>query len=201
MNLINRAKNMLFTPKTEWQVIAAETPDTSQILFGYVLPLAIASAVAAFIGYGLIGFGFLGVRISGINWGIYYALNALLGTVLSLYITTFVVDALAPSFGSEKNFGRSMQLVAYAATPSFIAGLLQILPFLAAIAALAGVVYCIYLWYIGQTPVKKTPEDKRATYLIVSILVLIVVYMVIGYILGRILMSVFGLAYGMPYGI
>jgi hypothetical protein len=196
MNLITRAKNMLFTPKTEWLVVASETPNPSQIVIGYVLPLAIAGAVAAFIGYGIIGFGFLGVRIAGVSWGLFYALSLLINSVVSLYVTALVVDALAPSFGSEKNFGRSMQLVAYGSTPSLVAGLFQILPMLAGIVALAAVVYCIYLWYIGLTPVKKTPDEKRAGYLVVSILVLIAVYIVLGLILNRIFLSVMGLSYG-----
>lgn len=200
MNLIDRAKNMLTTPKTEWLAVASETPDNSKIVIGYVLPLAIAGAVAAFIGYGLIGFNVLGVKFSGVSWGLYYALTILIRTVISLYVTAFVVDALAPSFGSEKNMGRSMQLVAYGSTPSLVAGLFQILPLLAGIVMLAAAIYGIYLWYIGLTPIKKTPEDKRVTYIIVSILVLIVVYIVLGYLLTRLLYPMFGLGYG-AYGI
>ena len=196
MNLINRAKNMLTTPKTEWLVVASETPNPSQIIMGYILPFAVLGAVAAFIGYGIIGFGVLGVRIGGVSWGLYYALTILINSIVSLYITAFVVDALAPSFGSEKNMGRSLQLVAYGSTPSLVAGLFQILPMLAGIVALAAVVYGIYLWYIGLGPIKKTPDEKRAGYLVVSIIVLIAVYMVLGLILNRIFMSVMGLTYG-----
>ena len=84
-----------------------------------------------------------------------------------MYITAFVVDALAPSFGSEKNFGRSFQLVAYGATPGLVAGLFAILPLLAGIGGLVGAVYSVYLWYIGLTPLKNTPEDKKVTYLVI----------------------------------
>ena len=55
MNLIERAKNIIISPAKEWDVIAAEQPDTGKIITGYVLPLAGAAAVAAFIGYGFIG--------------------------------------------------------------------------------------------------------------------------------------------------
>jgi hypothetical protein len=41
---------------------------------------------------------------------------------------------------------------------------------------------------------KKTPEDKKAGYLIVSILVLIVVWYVIRLILFKILLSILGLS-------
>lgn len=201
MNLIDRVKNMLTTPKTEWMVVASETPDNNKIVMGYVVPLAIAGAVAAFIGYGLIGFNVLGYRVSGTNWGLFHAITSLVQTVLALFISAFVIDALAPSFGSEKNMGRSLQLVAYGSTPTLVAGLFKILPLLAGIVLLAAAVYGVYLWYLGLTPVKKTPEDKRVTYIIVSILVLIVVYIIIGWILGMILYPIFGLSmlnYGTP---
>lgn len=199
MNLIDRAKNMLTTPKTEWLVVASETPDNSKIVVGYVIPLAIAGAVAAFIGYGLIGVNMFGVRVGGTNWGLFHALTALIQTVVSLFVTAFIVDALAPSFGSEKNMGRSLQLVAYGSTPTLVAGLFRILPFLAAIILFAAAIYGLYLWYLGLTPVKKTPEDKRVTYIIVCILVLIVVWMVLGWLLAMILYPAFGFTY-MNYG-
>jgi hypothetical protein len=117
MNLIDRVKNIIVTPNKEWDVITTEQPDAGKIITGYVLPLAGLAAIAAFIGYGLIGFNMLGFRISGIDWGLYQALTILIGAIVSVYITALVVDLLAPSFASEKNFNRSVQLVAYSFTP------------------------------------------------------------------------------------
>jgi Yip1 domain len=197
MNLIDRVKNMLTTPKTEWMVVAAETPDSSKVVMGYVLPLAIAGAVAAFIGWALIGVGFLG----GTSWGLYFAIAALVQTIISVYVTAFVVDALAPSFNSEKNFGRSLQLVAYGSTPAFVAGLFNILPVIAGIVVLVGAVYSIYLIYLGLGPIKKTPEDKKVVYLIVCIIALIVVYIILGFILARLLYPILGLGVGYRMGL
>jgi hypothetical protein len=194
MNLIERVKNMLVTPKTEWNVVAAEIPDTGKILSGYIIPLTLAGAVAAFIGYGLIGFSIMGYKTVGMSWGLYYDINKLILGIASVYITAFVVDALAPSFGSEKNFGRSFQLVAYGATPGLVAGLFAILPLLAGIVGLVGAVYSVYLWYIGLTPLKNTPEDKKVTYLVVIFLALIVVYFIIGMIISAVMLPLFGLS-------
>ena len=195
MNLIERAKNILLTPNKEWDVVNGEEPNTSSIITGYVLPLAGAAAVAAFIGYGLIGFNYGFVKFKGINWGLYQGLTVLAGALLSVFVSAFVIDALAPSFGSEKNLGKSVQLVAYSYTPGWIGGLLAILPSLAIIGSLAGL-YGLYLLYLGLPKLKKTPADKHVSYFVVSLLVMIVVFVVIGLILGKILMSVFGLSYG-----
>jgi Yip1 domain len=196
MNLIERAKNIMLTPAKEWDVVNGEEANVPGIITGYVLPLAGAAAVAAFIGYGLIGanLGF-GVRLKGIDWGLYHGISVLAGALLSVFVSAFVIDALAPSFGSEKNLGKSVQLVAYSWTPGWVGGLLAIIPSLAIIGGLASL-YGLYLLYVGLPKLKKTPQDKQVSYFVVSLLVMIVVFVVIGFIMTKILMSVFGLSYG-----
>jgi hypothetical protein len=194
MNLIDRVKNIIVSPAKEWDVISTETPDSGKVITGYVLPLAGLAAVAAFIGYGIIGYNILGFRVTGINWGIYYAISILVSAIAGVFICAFVIDALAPSFGSEKNMGRSVQLVAYSYTPAWLGGLLSILPAIALVGALFGL-YGLYLLYLGIPKMKKTPADKQIGYFVVSLLVLIVVYFVIGLIMNRIVMNAMGLSY------
>jgi hypothetical protein len=195
-HVIDRAKNMITQPAKEWDVISMETPNQSHIITGYVLVLAGAAAIAAFIGYGFIGFnsGFLGIRIAGVDWGIYQALAVLIGAVIGVYICAMVIDALAPSFDSEKNMGRSVQLVAYSYTPAWIGGLLAIYPPIAFVGALFGL-YGLYIMYLGIPKLKKTSPDKQTGYFVVSIIAVIVVYLIIGLIMSRLLMPAFGLSY------
>jgi hypothetical protein len=195
MNTIDRAKNMITAPAKEWDVISTEEPNTGQIITNYVLLLAGAAAVAAFIGYGLIGYNIGFFHVVGINWGIYQAIVILIGAIAGVFISAFVIDALAPSFGSEKNMGRSVQLVAYSYTPAWIGGLLAIYPPLAIIGMLAGI-YGLYLLYIGLPKLKKTPEDKHVGYFVVSLITMIVISFIIGFILSRVMLSMMGLSYG-----
>jgi uncharacterized membrane protein len=189
MNLIERAKNIMLSPKTEWEAVANEEPNVQQILTSYVLPLALIPAVAILIGWGVIGmWGF-----TSFNYGIAVALVQLLNAFIAVLVTAFVIDALAPSFGSQKNFGKALQLVAYSMTPVWIAGILNIIPTIGWLGSLIGL-YGLYLLYLGIAPLMKTPEDKRVGYLIVSIVILLVVYFVIAAILTAILFAVFGLS-------
>lgn len=199
MNLIERAKNIIVTPKTEWDVINGEEANVPAIITGYVLPLAGAAAVAAFIGYGLIGVDMGFFRVKGMDWGLYQGISVLAGALISVFVSAIIIDALAPSFGSEKNFGKSVQLVAYTWTPAWIGGLLSILPAIAIIGSLAAL-YGFYLLYIGLPVLKKTPEDKKVAYYVVSLLTMFLVFIVIGFIMAKILMSVFGLSYGLGGG-
>jgi len=198
MNIVDRARNIITQPRTEWNVIAAEIPDAGKIVTGYVFPLAGLAAVAAFIGNAWIGTSVLGIRYAGFNWGIYHALDVLVSAFVSVYLTAFITDLLAPSFGSEKNFNRSIQLVAYSFTPAWVGGLLAIIPVLAFIGALFGL-YGLYLLYLGLPPLKKTPADKHVAYFVVILIATICVYIVIGWIMTNILMGMLGLSYGTPF--
>jgi hypothetical protein len=195
MNIIERAKNILITPAKEWDVIAGEEPNVNKILTSYVLPLAGAAALAAFIGYGLIGFSMLGYKMSGVDWGLYQALVSFIVSICSVFITAWVVDALAPSFSSEKSFGRSFQLVAYAFTASWVGGLFQVLPAIAILGTILGL-YGLYILYLGMPKLKNTPADKHLGYFVVTLIVLVAVYLVIGIILSMILEPMFGLNRG-----
>lgn len=193
MNIIERVKNILIAPKKEWNVIAAEEQSLSTTLTTYVLPLTLIGAAATLIGWGLIGksysLGFLGsFTVKGWDIGIKYGCISLVSAVAGFLITTFVVDALAPSFGAEKNLNKSAQFVAYSSTPAYLGAIFAILPSIALIGSLIGL-YGLYLMYLGIAPMKKAPEDKKVVYLIVSIVVLIAAY----FVLALILASVFGL--------
>ena len=195
MNLIDRVKNIIVTPKTEWDVIDSETPDAQKILISYVLPLVAIGAIATFIGWGLIGksysYGFGSFKVVGMGLGIRYAIISLVGGIAGTYLTAFVIDALATNFKSDKNFGKSFQLAAYSFTPAWVGGVFNILPSLAVIGSLFGI-YGLYLLYLGLPKLKKTPQDQVTVYFVVSLVAMIVASFVIALILQKILIPSVG---------
>jgi hypothetical protein len=191
MNLIDRAKNIILTPKTEWDVIDKETPNVQNIIIGYVVPLVAIGAIASFIGWSVIGKSYWGVKFTSSSWGIRYAIIAVISGIAGVFLTAAVIDALAPNFKSEKNFGKSMQLAAYSYTPGWIGAIFNILPSLAILGALVGL-YGLYLLYIGLPVLKKTPKEQETGYFVVSLVVMILAYFVIGLILAAILIPSYG---------
>ena len=189
MEIISRVKNILFTPKTEWQTIEAENAPHMKVFTSYVALLALIPTIAAFIGYGLIGYRvpLLG-NIASISLGIRYAIQYYILMAGGVYLTAFVINFLAENFGATKNFDKAFSLVAYAYTPMFVAGIFYILPSLAWIAGLGGI-YSLYLLYIGLQPMMKQPAEKTTSYFVVSLIAMAVVYVVLGMILGAILLS------------
>jgi len=190
MNLVERAKNIITTPKTEWAVVASEEPKIQQIMISYILPLALIPAIASIIGWGVLGTAF----IKSFTWGIAMGLVQFISAFVTVYLAALVINLLAPSFSSEKNMGRAIQLVAYSYTPFWVGGILNILPFLSWLGMLFGL-YGLYLMYVGLPFTMKTPQDKNVIYLIVSIIVLIIAYWLIALILTSILLTIFGLSF------
>jgi hypothetical protein len=189
MDILQRSKNIIMTPKTEWPVIAAEEPNTAEIFKGYVLPLALIPSIAYIIGLGVIGVGMM----SSFSWGLAMGLIQFILAFAGVYISAYVIAFLAPKFGSQQDMGRAVQLVAYSYTPAWVAGILSIVPALG-ILAFAGGIYGLYLMYLGLPHMMKTPQDKTIGYLVVSIIAVVVTYWVITLLLTSIVFSVFGLS-------
>jgi hypothetical protein len=187
MDIINRVKNILLTPKMEWQTIEAENTPHVKVFTSYVVPLALIPAIAAFIGYGLIGYSVLGVHIGGIGWGIRYAIIQYVTMLGGTYLTAFVIDTLANSFGATKNFDKAYSLVAYVYTPALVGGVFYLIPAISWLASLASL-YSLYLLYIGLQPMMKQPAEKTVSYFIVSLVVVAVVAVVLSMVLGAILL-------------
>lgn len=180
MNLSDRAKKIILTPKTEWEVINGETTTPGALYTGYVLPLSLVAAAGQFL---------LNVVFSR-GWGLGFllsvALTSVLTTTIGYFVGIYVFDLLAPHFASEKNLSKSAQLVAYALTPGFIATFLSFLPSMGGLLGAAAWVYSIYLMYLGVGLLKKTPEDKKGLYLVVAWIVMILVTLVVSDLLGRV---------------
>ncbi|MEJ7611532.1 MAG: Yip1 family protein [Ferruginibacter sp.] len=188
MNLIERVKNILITPKTEWEVIDNETATVSSLFTSFVLPMAIVSSLGGVIRY----FMYSGTYSWGMKYLIIGIIISFITALATYYLTTIIVDKLASNFGSEQNMGKSAQLVAYSGTPTYIAGLLAFIPVIGWLISIAAWVYGVYLMYLGIGPLKKTPEDKKVVYILVSYVIMIAIYFIIASVLGGILYATMG---------
>ena len=185
--LIARVKNILLTPKTEWPVIAGETESVQSLYLNYILVLAAIPAVFGFIKNSIIGTSFFGVTVhAGIGAGItgmivYYVLS-----LVMVFVMALIIDALAGTFGAQKNQVQALKTVAYAYTASWIAGIAAILGVLGALVMLAGGIYSIYLLYLALPNTMKCPPDKAGGYTAVSIICAIVLSWIVMLFVGGI---------------
>ena len=181
MNLPARVTSILTKPATEWPVIAAEPADIASVLVGYVLILAAIPAICLFISVALISAPLVGgFAVTGALTG---AVLHYVATVVSVLLVAFVIQALAPTFGSRGDLVQALKLVAYSYTPLYLAGVLYLAIVLAPLGIVAAL-YAIYLLYVGLPVLMKTPAEKVVPYMLVSAVVVIVVHVVLQMILG-----------------
>ncbi|HEY1306212.1 MAG TPA: YIP1 family protein [Vicinamibacterales bacterium] len=182
MNILERVKGICVSPESEWTVIDGESASTASLLSGYVVPLVVVGAVANFIGNSIVGrtmpFGGTTLRVS-IGTGLAMAVLSVVLAVLSVVVCAHIIDRLAPAFAAQKNSMQAMKLASYAPTPAWVAGIVQILPFLG-LFVLLGALYSLYLLYLGLPRLMKCPQDKAIGYTVVVLLCVIVVSVIAG---------------------
>jgi hypothetical protein len=187
MNLVDRAKNICLTPDSEWQVIAGETTPAGTLMTGYVAPLAGISAIAGFIGGSLVGTSlpFMGTFRVPITMGLAAACLSFVMAIISVLVISFIINALAPTFGATKSSDQALKVAVYSFTPAWVAGVLQILPMLGVLVILASL-YSLYLLYLGLPKLMNCPPDKAVGYTVVVVICAIVLSVVAAAITGTI---------------
>lgn len=185
-----RVKNLIVSPKTEWEQISREENDIRTIALKYLIVLALIPAVCTFIGYSVFGYkiplmGYVG---SSLSMAFRQALVSYISSLAGAALAAVVINLLAPSFSSQQNGGRAFALVVYSYVPMYVAGVLTIIPSLAPITIIAGL-YGLYLLYLGLPVMMQTPGEKHTSYFVVSLIVMIVASVVLSMILTPIFLA------------
>ena len=180
MDIIQRAKNICLTPATEWPVIAAEPATPGGLLGGYAAPLAAIGSIAGFIGGALIGhtLPFVGHYRVPIVYAFVMAIYTFGMALVGVFVLSLIIDALAPTFGGQKNSIQALKLAVYSYTPAWIAGVLQIFPVLGILTIFASL-YGVYLLYLGLPHLMRSPQEKSVPYTVVVLVCAIVLGIVI----------------------
>ncbi|MEQ1868400.1 MAG: Yip1 family protein [Vicinamibacterales bacterium] len=180
MGMVDRVKNICLSPNTEWPVIAAESATAGGLITGYALPLIGVSAIAGFIGSTMIGVSVFGSTYrTGFGAGLVGAAFSVIVGVVGLFILSFLINALAPTFGGQQDSTQAMKVAVYSYTPAWVAGMLGIIPFLGMLAILGGL-YGLYLLYLGLPTLMKSPADKSMGYTVVVVVAAIIIQLVLG---------------------
>lgn len=189
IEFFQRAKNFITSPVEEWQVIKEEQASRSGVVRNYVLPFIFLLAITTFLGI------FLFRNYVTISIMVLGAVVTSLGAFLSIYISAYIINELAPRFESKKDFTSSFKLATYSYTAVFIthsiASLLLPLFFIVIFG-----LYSIYILWMGLGPMMETPKESRLIYGIICSITILVVYVLLNTGLGALSTSLF-VSYGM----
>lgn len=181
MNLVERARNIALTPRSEWEVIAPERTSAGELYKGYIVPLSAIGPIASFIGLTIFGVSvpFLGTHRVSFVTGLSSSLLSFALGLISVYFVALVIDALAPTFGGRKDSMQALKVAAYAFTPAWVMSVLHVIPALGILVLLAGL-YSIYVLYLGLPVLMQAPKEKAGAYTVVVAVCAALIFVVIG---------------------
>jgi Yip1 domain len=181
--LFERVKRVLLSPKTEWEVIAAEPATVAELYTRYIMPLAAIGPIAQLIGYSLFGVSVFGATYRvPVGSGLTTAIVGYVMALLTTYVLALIIDALAPTFNGQRSQIQALKVAAYSSTAYWVAGVFALVPGIRILTVLG--LYSVYLLYLGLPVLMKTPRDRALVYTGVVIIAGIVLAVITGTVAG-----------------
>ena len=189
-SLVTRVINILTKPQSEWNVIAAE-PSSNGKLITYAALLSVLAIVFALIGILLQPYGTMIFQVPSV------LIKLLLITYIWAFLPPvalgFILDALTPQLGGQKNSLNAMKLAIYAGTAYWVASIGIILS--QWLWIVAGIGYAGFLMFLGAPIRMKTPSDKTPVFVGAAVGIWFVLSIILVMIGQRIIFG--GMIYGM----
>jgi len=167
-----RVKNMLFHPRTEWELIKEEQTSYGRLISSYLgiiaaIPPVSAVAERMIFGRGIAGNSSLGyVLATNILW--YFVI------IVNVLVTAAVITVVACRNESGWIGLRGFKLAVYSFTPAFLVGILIIIPGLNWFIY-AAILYSLWLLYLGIRSIVGVEQGKAAWYTAVSFLAAVLI--------------------------
>jgi Yip1 domain len=186
--VIQRARSLLVSPRTEWPVIAAEPATVTNLYRGYIMIMAAIPPICEFVKVSVLGYAWHGFRIyrRGVGPGLAAAIVEYGILLLTVYVLAVIIELLAPNFAGQPNRVQALKVAGYSYTASWVAGFAQLLPGLYALFALAGAIYSVFLLYLGLPSTMKVVPEQAGGYTAVIAIIALVVGWIIALIMGGI---------------
>jgi hypothetical protein len=180
--LIERIKNIVLSPRSEWPIIATEPTTAAQLYIGYVMPLSALAAVMSFVHMSLIGVSvpFAGAIRMPMETGLVSAVAAFGFGLVGLFLLGLIVNALAPTFSGERDLRQALKVAAYSLTPAWLSAVLALSPVLPTLLQFLAGLYGIYVLYLGLPVVMRSPREKAFGYTAMVVICTILLGIVLG---------------------
>lgn len=159
MNLVERVKRVILTPKAEWSVIETEPTSVMDLYRNYIMIVAAIPPIANFLGTWLFGAsrGALGTVEAPFFGGLVHAVVQYGLSLPLVYVVALAMSNIAPMFEGEKNDLNGLKLAAYSLTPAWVAEVFGLVPGLRWLDFLG--LYGLYVFYLGVSKMTKCREE------------------------------------------
>lgn len=183
--MATRIRNLLLRPREEWARIDAEPMTVRDMMIGWAAPLAAIGPLAVLIGTQAFGFRFLGIVYRPpLGNSIATAVVGWLTYVIGIYAVAWIIDNIAPQFGTKRDMIAATKLAVFSFIPIWLVAIVDLVPGLS-VLKLAGF-YSFYLLWLGLPMLMKPPADKAQTYAAVAIACGIIAYAVVQLVVSQV---------------
>jgi hypothetical protein len=189
MNLPRRVAGLLTHPAQEWPAIHSEANDMAALYRGYIVILAAIPSASILVG--LLLAGGLALGAAALTTAVTAAMVSYAMALATPFAAAIVIEQLAPRFKADASTDEAFGLVAYASTPIWLAGVFYVSVFLSPLV-LAGVLYSIYLFFSGLTPMLSMPADQRVPFTLVVVMAILVLQILFGAAAGAVRVPYYG---------
>lgn len=161
------ALKVAFMPQVGWPQAGVNVPSVPTVLLQQTIPMALVPAACWYIGTSQVGWqvGGASMRLTAES-ALALCVLFFLAMLAGVAFLGFMVRWMSTVYGREGDFKTGFALISYTATPFFLVGVLGLVPLLW-LDILAGTLiacYCIYLLYLGVSPMMKVTADRGFLY-------------------------------------
>ncbi|WP_421920526.1 Yip1 family protein [Marinifilum sp.] len=167
---------LLLSPEKEWPAILNDTNISNgklNVLLVITLPLLMSAC--NFMGFLL----FENNTAEHTNMFFFSATATFVLSILSIYVSVFIVRPFAAIPTKRERFSRAFLLVAFSCTPGFVFNSIAFLFPVINYLTLFGL-YSFYILYKGITPILNVPDSRRSGYFTFILIGLLSVYAIFG---------------------
>lgn len=173
--LVERVRLVLTQPTQAWEIIDGEAATVRDLYLGYACILAAIGPVAGLIGRVVFQFAVFGLMNAVADAIIAYALNLAL-----VFVVAMITEAMAPGFGGQKSQVQAFKAIIYGCTAAWVGGIAALVPELTRVGTVLGVLYSLYLLWLGAPRLMKVPQDRAPGFTLGVLL---------AFVIGRILLE------------
>lgn len=182
--LFTRVTEVTFYPKRFWVSQKGNNETCATLWMVYFIPLMVLVAISVFLGEFFRNSNFY------TGFALLKAMREILLFVLQFFIAAFFTNELIKTFDGEKNSVLSKKLVLFSLTPFLLVSMVTgLFPFLY-VADILGL-YGFYIFWLGASELLDIPEQKKGSYILITIVVNFFVFSFFSIFLSKLLTAYF----------
>lgn len=176
LTIYRHSFRLFFNPEQEWLSILDKVKiKNSKLLLVIVIPLAALMSACNFLGFLFFDYN----PSEHIDMYLFSSITTFILSILSIYISAFIVRPFAVLPTKKERFSRAFLLVSFSYTPGFIFNSIAFLfPIINYLTILG--LFSFYILYKGITPILNVPDRRRSGYFTFILIGLLSVYAVLG---------------------